>query len=543
MSLAHEVGGPADETQDSVQEIVDSMDQILFMVAGDLSCVYYVSPAYERITGYSRESLYEHPRLWIESIVAEDSSFVREMVAKRLSGELHGQTRMEYRIRTADGTIRWLRTIVTPVSDDQGNVVRLKGLAEDITAQKEFELTLREQQSELARNVDRRATELAQTVKRLEQEIVQRKEIEAELRRSHARFRRLFEANIIGVCVADIYGNVLDANAAFLQISGYSRSDLPLRWDKMTPPEWRHTDDVAVQELIRNGSSTPYEKEYVRPDGTRVPILLGAALLDHDTWQCVAFVLDRTRHKRAEEQVREVNLQLEHAARLSLMGELVAGLAHEMHQPLGAIKNYASGCLLRFADNHITMEEIKERLEDILAESTRVAEILRTLRNFIQKRAPERKPVDLNSIVVDSLQFTRLERREHNVAISFRSNPELPLVLADRVQLTQVLVNLILNAIQASTKSDNVPRILIQTYVDEAGFAEISISDNGPGIAAADVPRIFERFFTTKVGGLGLGLPISRSIVEAHGGKLWCDSNPGDSTSFRMTLPTKTAAH
>ncbi len=538
MSLTQSLDSSATETLTCLREIAEVLDQILFMVAADLSCVFYVSPAYERVTGYSCESLYENPRAWTESICPEDIARVREMIRKRLSGELQGQSKLEYRLRLADGRIRWLRSKITPVSDDTGRVVRLIGLAEDITAEKLDELAFREKEANLAAKIERRTDELSQTVTQLEEEIVQRKQIEVELRRSESRFRRLFEANIIGVVFADIYGNISDANATFLEMTGYSRSDLPLRWRTMTPPEFSHTDELAIQQLIQAGSTTSWEKEYFRKDGTRVPVLIGAALLDHERWQCVAFVVDRTLHNNAEQRVREVNLQLDHAARLSVLGEMVADLAHEIHQPLGVIANYASGSLQRLDQGQLTVDATRMCLTEISAESLRVAQVLRSVREFIQNHEPERKAVDLNGIIIESLQFTRLERREHRVTSVFRPNADLPLARADRVQITQVLVNLFLNAIQAFAKLNHPsPKILISAYLNEAGFTEISIADNGPGIAAADLPHIFDRFFTTRSEGLGLGLPISRSIVQSHGGQLWCDSTPGESTVFRLTLP------
>jgi len=544
MSLTQSISSSATESLTCLREIAEALDQILFMVAADLSCVFYVSPAYERVTGYSCESLYENPRAWTESICQEDIALVREMITKRLSGELQGQSKMEYRLRLADGLVRWLRSKITPVSDDTGRVVRLIGLAEDITAEKLDELAFREKEAELAAKVERRTDELSQTVTQLEEEIVQRKQIEVELRRSESRFRRLFEANIIGVVFADIYGNISDANGTFLEMTGYSRSDLPLRWRTMTPPEFSHTDELAIQQLIHAGSATSWEKEYFRKDGTRVPVLIGAALLDHETWQCVAFVVDRTLHNNAEQRVREVNLQLDHAARLSVLGEMVADLAHEIHQPLGVIANYASGSLQRLDQGQLTVDATKMCLTEIAAESIRVADVLRSVREFIQNHEPERKPVDLNGIIIESLQFTRLERREHRVTSVFRPNADLPLAQADRVQITQVLVNLFLNAIQAFAKVNHPsPKILISAYLNEAGFTEISIADNGPGIAAADLPHIFDRFFTTRSEGLGLGLPTSRSIVQSHGGQFWCDSTPGESTVFRLTLPVAEGRH
>lgn len=445
---------------------------------------------------------------------------------------------MEYRIRTESGEIRWLRTIIIPAAKDAGSTERLTALAEDITERKHAELTLKESQAELAGKVALRSQELTETVERLQLEVEQRKQIEAELRRHEAQFQRLFETDIIGVVFADIYGTIYEANDAYLKMTGYSQADLPLRWDKMTPPEWSHTSELALQELVRDGRMTPFEKEYVRKDGRRIPVLVGASLLDREDWRSVAFAVDLTGRKNVEEQFRQVSLQLEHATRLSVMGELLANMAHEIHQPLGVITNYANGSLRRLKKGQLKVGELKDRLKDIASESMRVAGVLRGVREFLCLRGPERKLVDLNVIVADALQFTRLERREHRVAVILRPDKDLPQAQADRVQITQVLVNLILNATQAIAAAGiESPKVLISTYLNSAGQAEISVADNGPGIAPSDVSRIFERFFTTKPNGLGLGLPISRSIIESHGGNLWYDAAPGESALFRMTVP------
>jgi PAS domain S-box-containing protein len=517
-------------------ELAESLDQSLILVAADLSQVFYVSPAYERLTGFSCDRLYEHPRTWAESIYDED----RRSVLERVSGELHGRSELEYRIRTASGDTRWLRSVITPAFDEAGQVNCFVELAEDITNRKQAELRLRAEQAELAREVELRAQELLQTVTRLQQEIEQRKQVEADLRRSETRFRRLFDTNIIGVLVSDIYGNVIEANEAFLDMTGYSRADLPLRWDKMTPREWSHASELVVQQLVRDGTAPPLEKEYIRKDGTRVPVLIGSALLDRETWQCVTFVIDLTGRKNAEEQVREVNLRLEHASRLSVMGEMLADMAHEIHQPLGVIANNANGSLLRLKQGELTVEALEDRLREMATESMRVANVVRRTREFIRLREPERQLVDLNAIVMDAVQLTRLERREHRVAVILRPAGDLMPALADRVQITQVLLNLLSNAIDAvSVTGCESPKILVSTYVNDAGLLEISVADNGGGIASEHLPRIFERFFTTKSSGLGLGLPISRSIIESHGGNLECDSVCGESTVFRFTLPAQ----
>jgi PAS domain S-box-containing protein len=530
---------PCDSDFAGMRDLVESLEQVLFLISADWSRAFYVSPAYERVTGYSRESLFTDLKSWTELVHPEDRQIVRETVVDRASGLIRGRVEMEYRIVTASGEIRWLRSVVSQIKGPEGEPDRLVGLADDITERKLAEIELKRSEAQLAQNVQLRTAELSRTVENLEREIGQRKQAETALERTNVRFRRLFEANLIGVIFSNLRGAINDANDAFLEMTGYSRADLPLRWDTMTPPEWAHLSDHAREKILRDGRVPPWEKEYFRKDGSRVPVFMGGALLENDGDQCVFFVVDLTRLKNAEEQVRDVRLRLEHASRLSVMGELLADMAHEIHQPLGVIANYANGSLRRLKKGQLTVGALKDRLREIAAESMRVAEVLRRIREFIRRREPERELVNLNTIVADALQFTRLERREHRVSIILRPDRDLRPVEADGVQITQVLINLLSNAVHSLSGCEiEAPKITISTHMKPDGNAEVVVADNGPGISAADLPRIFDRFFTTKSSGLGLGLPISRSIVEGCGGQLCCDSKPGEPAVFRLTLPT-----
>jgi PAS domain S-box-containing protein len=522
-----------------MRDLVESLEQILFLISADWNRAFYVSPAFERVTGYSRRTLATNLRGWTQLVHPEDREIVRETVIDRATGRIRGRVEMEYRIVTASGEIRWLRSVVSQIMGPEGEPDRLVGLADDITDRKLAEIELKRSEAQLAQNVAQRTAELSRTVENLEHEIDQRKQVEAALERTTVRFRRLFEANLIGVIFSDVHGGIHDANDAFLEMTGYTRADLPLRWDTMTPPEWAHLNEPVRERIRREGRVTPWEKEYFRKDGSRVPVFVGGALLESDGDQCVFFVVDLTKLKNAEEQVRDVRLRLEHASRLSVMGELLADMAHEIHQPLGVIANYANGSLKRLKKGQLTVGALKDKLREIAAEAMRVAEVLRRIREFIRRKEPERELVNLNTIVADALQFTRLERRQHRVSIVLRPDQDLRPVEADAVQITQVLINLLSNAVHAISNCEiESPKITISTQMRPDGNAEVVVSDNGPGISEEDLPRIFDRFFTTKSSGLGLGLPISRSIVESCGGQLWCDSKPGEPAVFRLTLPT-----
>ncbi len=336
---------PRSDEQSTIHDLVESLEQILFLISADWNRAYYVSPAFERVTGYSRDTLSNDLRAWTRLVHPDDRDIVRETVGDRASGRIRGRVEMEYRIITAGGEIRWLRSVVSPIKGAEGELDRLVGLAEDITERKLAEIELKRSEAELAQNVQLRTAELSRTVENLEREIEQRKQVEAALERTSLRFRRLFEANIVGVLFSNIHGVIHDANDAFLEMTGYSRADLPLRWDTMTPAEWGDENRRANDQLHRMGRVTPWEKEYFRKDGSRVPVLVGGAVLESDGEETVFFAVDLSKLKNAEEQVRDVQLRLDHAARLSVMGELLADMAHEIHQPLGVIANYANGSL------------------------------------------------------------------------------------------------------------------------------------------------------------------------------------------------------
>jgi len=526
------------ESEQRFLQLAENIPQIFWLMSADMSRLLYISPAYEAVTGMPCSELYQDPRKWLEAVHPDDRPAIAEAVMERREGHRSGRAQWEYRYLLPDGTIRWMQAMVLPIADENGTPYRIAGIAEDITDRKTYEVRLKQSRGEMADLVRQRTAELTATVERLQQEISDRVEVEQALRESEAKFRRLFESNIIGAMIANVEGYITDANEALLELTGYTRDDLPLRWDHMTPPDSQHLDVVKRRELLEKGIAAPYEKEYFRKDGSRVPILIGAALLDSQAGTCIAFVVDLTRRKSQEEEIRELNARLEQASRLSVMGEMVAALAHEVHQPLTVISNYANGTVIRLKRRQITVGELIKRLREISAQSQRAADVLRRIRQFIQLREPEREETCINSIVRDALKLARFDRDESRIEVAFRPEGETVPVFADPIQITQVLLNLILNAFQSMQSIDDRPRRLtIETVAHERGLVEVLVSDTGHGVPLERQSRIFEQFYTTKSQGLGMGLSISRSIVESHGGQLWCESNPGEGAVFRFTIP------
>jgi PAS domain S-box-containing protein len=368
-----------------------------------------------------------------------------------------------------------------------------------------------------------------------------------ELAEREARIRRLVDANIIGIFVWDHDGQIIDANEAFLRIIGYGRDDVVsgrLRWRDLTPPEWRDADDRREADLEATGITQPYEKEYFQKSGGRVPVLVGAATFSGRHDQGVAFVVDLTERKRAEEEMHEserrfseVQMELVHANRVATMGQLSASIAHEVNQPIGATLNNASAALHWLSKEPADLEKARQAVNRIFANGNRVSEVIDRMRALFKKAPLREEDVDINGAILEVIALTRGEVAKNGITVQSHLVDGLPLIQGDRVQLQQVIMNLIINAVEAlSSVSEGARELVITTGKGEPDGVLVVVRDSGPGLSSQDLERIFDAFNTTKPGGLGMGLSICRTIIEAHGGRLWAAAQSQGAT-FQFTLP------
>ncbi|PPK46458.1 PAS domain S-box-containing protein [Trinickia symbiotica] len=373
-----------------------------------------------------------------------------------------------------------------------------------------------------------------------------------ELAEREAKIRRLVDANIVGIFIWDLEGQILEANDAFLSIVGFDRNDLVngrLRWTKLTPPDWLDFDRQHwIPELQATGTVQPFEKEYWRKDGSRVPVLIGVASFEDSRHQGVAFVLDLTDRKRAEAEARdserrylEVEMALAHANRVTTMGQLAASIAHEVKQPIGAAATNAAAGLRWLSAQPPNLEEARQAFAHIIKDATRASEVMNRIRGLVKNAPTCKETLQLNEAIGEVIAMTRGEAEKNNVSVRTQLADDLPLVDGDRVQLQQVVMNLIINAIEAMTAVDDGPReLLIGTSQHEQTGVLVTVRDSGPGVASGNADRLFEPFFTTKAGGMGMGLSICRSIVEAHGGTLSSSASVPRGAVFQFTLPAHT---
>jgi PAS domain S-box-containing protein len=361
-----------------------------------------------------------------------------------------------------------------------------------------------------------------------------------ELHYREAKIRRLIDSNIIGIFMWSADGRIIDANEAYLCIIGFDRRDLVargLRWTDLTPPEWRRADDLRVAQLEASGTAQPYEKEYFRKDGSRVPVLVGATTFEGKSDEGVGFVLDLTDRKRAERAYTQVQMELAHANRVATMGHLTASIAHEVNQPIGASIAYANAASNWLRPERVNLEEARRALGLIVQANIRAGAVIDRIRSLVKKAPARNDKVGINEALSEIVELTRGETTKNAISVQMQLPHRLPTVRGDRVQLQQVILNLLINAIEAMSANEGPRNLQISTAESESGGVLVAVRDSGPGFSPERVDQLFDSFYTTKPGGLGMGLSISRSIIEAHSGRLWASANTPRGAVFQFTLP------
>jgi PAS domain S-box-containing protein len=368
-----------------------------------------------------------------------------------------------------------------------------------------------------------------------------------EIEQREAKIRRLVDANIIGIIIWNVEGQIIDANKELFRIVGYDQHELlsgRVSWADLTPAEWRDRDALMTSELKNKGTVHPFEREFIRKDGSRIPVMIGVANLEETESQGVAFVLDLTERRRAEIEAREserrfrnMQTELAHANRLATLGQLSASITHEVKQPITAtllnVQNAQSFLTRELPD----LERAKKALERAILNSLRVSEVVDRTHALIRREPVRKDRLEMNEAICEVIGLTRGETSKNGVQVRALLARDLPVIRGNRVQLQQVMLNLIVNAVEAMSQiSDDNRELLISTEA-EPDCILVSVRDTGPGLSEDAVEEAFETFYTTKTSGLGMGLSICRSIVEDHGGRLWTIANVPKGAAFQFTVP------
>lgn len=365
-----------------------------------------------------------------------------------------------------------------------------------------------------------------------------RKRSERALLASEERYRNVVESRTDMVCRFLADTTLTFVNEAYCRFLGRPREELlGRRFMELIPPEWHAQVQQTVSVLVNKHESVNEEHEVFLPDGSVVwhhwenyPIVNQAGEIEE--YQGIG--QDITARKSMEELTRN----LTQSSRLTLLGELTASIGHEINQPLGAILANADCLELLLEENPLPLEEIRRVTADIRRDDLRAHEIIRGVRALLGKRESKKSLISFNEIASEIVQLAESEARKRDVVIKTDFASGISPLLADRVQLQQVLLNFILNAMEAMEETPRSQReIVVRTASLGTSLVEFSVSDAGHGISEKRLPRIFDSFFTTKKEGMGLGLAITRSIAEAHGGSVSAENNAGPGATFRFRLP------
>jgi PAS domain S-box-containing protein len=380
----------------------------------------------------------------------------------------------------------------------------------------------------------------------LQAESRERRHAENKLRRSESYLAEAQRLTHTGSWVWDVAGrDALYLSDEWYRIYGFDPEEGMPPWEKRL--QRIHPEDRAKwQEVIDRavGEKSDYDVEFrILLAGGAVKFLhtVGHPVLNAsgDLVQFVGSSTDITERKRAEEALRQAHADLAHVSRVTTMGELMASLAHEVNQPIAAAVTDANTGLRWLTRDRPDVEEAREAALRVVKDATRAAEIIKRIRLLFKKSTPERELVDVNEVIREMIVLLRSEATRYKILLRAELAPDLPRVLGDRVQLQQVLMNLMVNGIDAMKAVDEARELAVKSQAAENEQVLVSVSDSGVGLPVQQVDQIFDAFFTTKSYGTGMGLRISRSIVESHGGRLWAEDNFPRGASFLFTLPTR----
>jgi two-component system, LuxR family, sensor kinase FixL len=434
---------------------------------------------------------------FLDTVHPEDRNRVRKAVADAVSGT--GEYESEFRIVLPEVQTRWIAARGR-TEFSGGKAVRVCGVALDITLRKQAE----------------------------------------------ERFRLVVEAAPNAMIMINGEGKIELANAQTEAVFGYTRQELVGHAVEMLVPERfrsQHPEYRRIYQANPTARAMGAGRELFgrRKDGTEVPIEIGLNPIYASEGPFVlASIIDITQRRQGELEAARQRTELARLSRVTLLGELSGSLVHELNQPLTAILSNAQAVQRLLTQGPVDAGELQEVVRDIVAEDRRAGEVIRRLRALLNKGEVQLEPLEVNELVDTVLKLVRSDLANQNVAVRAELAPGLPVVNGDDVQLQQVLLNLVVNGCDAMAGVEAIERrLFLRTECLDSGEVKVSVRDQGCGIPPEKLDRIFEPFFTTKTQGMGMGLAICRTIISAHGGKLWATNNPECGVTFQFTLTAK----
>jgi len=442
---------------------------------------------------------------FMQRVYPDDQARVREISAAAGRDKIDYET--DYRIIHPGGEIRDIHVVAHPVLNPSGDLVEFVGTVMDVT---------------------------------------ERKHAEDKLRQSEAYLAEAQKLTHTGSWVWEVAPRrALHLSDEWYRIYGFDPEEGLITWDKRRGrihPDDRAGQQQAIDRAINEKSDYEVEYRIILPRGAvRHLHSVGHPVLDAsgNLLQFVGSSTDITERRLAEEALHQAQANLARISRITTMGELTASLAHEVNQPIAAAVTDANTCLRWLNRHQPDLDEAREAASRMVKDATRAAEIISRTRLLFKKVTPQWELVDMHEIIREMVALMSGEAARYSISVWAELAAELPEVMGDRVQLQQVLMNLLMNSVEAMKDADGPRELIIRSRTTEDAQLLVSISDTGVGLPPQQANKIFDAFFTTKPQGTGMGLRISRSIVESHGGRLWAADNSSRGASFHLSLPTK----
>ena len=530
--------------KEGAQQLLEYADEGIYSVDLNGNCTF-INPSALRMLGYNDESqlLGKHIHPLIHHTRADGTPCLdkecRVYTSTRSGKVFHVDDEVLWRADGSSFPVEY-RTAPTRVNGViNGSVVTFS----DITQRKQVESKLKAAHEVLDQRVKERARRLEKVNQLLEIEIEDRIKTQAVLNAEREFIATLLDTVGALVCVLDREGRIVMFNRACEEATGYGFDEIKGKhvWDLFILEE----EIKPVMQVFRNLQAgqfpSRHENYWLTRDGEkRIIVWTNTVLLDDagEVKNVIGTGIDITEKRKIEEKEKQRVLELAHVSRLSTMGEMTTQIAHELNQPLSAINTYSDACLYMLKSTPDVSSDLISALRGIKHQAQRSGDIIRGLRNFVRKGELHKSTTDINAVVQSVITLAMSELRNNKVEVNFSLDGRIPLIITEKILIEQVVLNLVRNAIDAIAEANSVARELhIYTLLNEENMIEVRITDTGPGLDIEQLGTIFNAFVTTKPQGIGMGLPISRTIIEAHGGKLFAESEINRGASFVFTLP------
>lgn len=528
------------ESEKKFRNLADQSPNMIFINAKGK--IVYANKKCEEVMGYAKQEFYS-PNFDFRKLIAPES---KKTISDAFKNHMAGKDvePYEYGLITKDG--RTLTVINAPKLITYEGEDSILGIVTDITDRVQMEQQLKEARDELEQKVQMRTKELVIANEQLLKEIEERKRVEQDLKNKERSLAEAQRIAHLGNWDWNIVTNELFWSDEIYRIFGLTPQEFGATYEAFlnsVHPDDRNLVDRSVDAALQEDKPYSIDHRIVLPDGSEHIVHEQAEVIRDDAGQAIRMagtVQDITERKKAEADRRQLGEELTHVSRITTIGTLAGALAHEINQPLTAIMSNAQAAL-RFLDaEKPNLDELREILSDIADDTIRSSDVIHQLRDFMKKGEIELIPLNINETIKEVVNLTHRDAESKNISVRVDTNEDLPEVMGDKVQLQQVILNLVINGFDAMMYQDAGSReLVIQTEQDENNSIHVAVQDTGMGIEEEKLEQIFEPFVSTKPEGMGLGLSINQYIINAHNGHMWATNNPRHGATVHFTLPIK----